>query len=156
MEHLQQTADFFYEQLGEIYDADNQLVEALLHMRDRTMNTDLHQILMAFQKQKKEQCSRLKDIIKTLNTELLVRPCDEMKSLIQQALSISPDPQTAQENDLDLTTQLKNIQTYQISAYQAALRLAKMLNLENVPSVLEQLLNDEKSASQKLAKFGNV
>jgi ferritin-like metal-binding protein YciE len=156
MEHLQQTMDLFYEKIGEIYSADDQLVGALLHMRDRTINTDLHQILMDLQKQKKTQCARLKDITKSLHTELLSKPCDAMKSLIQQALSTRSSSETAEENDLNLVAQLKNIQSYEISAYQAAIRIAQVLNLEDVSLALQQSLNDEESAAQKVTAFAKL
>jgi len=145
----------FYKELGKLYNADGQLIGALLHIRDQTSNRRLHKLFLDDQKKKKDQIKRLKAIGKNLNTRLVDASCKPMRILIEKTLTII-DKKTPAEQDRELIANVRKIQEYEIAAYKSALEFAKALHLDKIIAPLKLSLSEEMAANRSLRNLAET
>lgn len=150
MATLQTLEDLFHHQLKDLYSAETQLVEALPQLRDQTSSQELRNAFSDHLDETKEHKKRLTDIAKSLDIDLTGETCEAMKGLIKEAKSFIDEEASPAVRDAGIIADVQRIEHYEISAYGTALQYANALNHELATRKLQQTLNEEKDADQRL------
>lgn len=150
MSKLKNLEDLFHHQLKDIYSAETQLIEALPEMRDQASSEELRNAFADHLKETKEHKKRLTDIAKKLDIDLEGETCKAMKGLIKEAKDFIAEDAEAMVQDAGIIADAQRIEHYEISAYGTALHFAKALNHTAAIDKLQQTLDEEKDADQKL------
>ena len=152
LENLQQ---LFVKELRDLYDAENQITEALPKLIDAAHNTELKSALREHLQITKQQISRLDQIFRQLNQKPTGETCKGMKGVIKEGdeiVSAGGDPSTV---DAGLISAAQRVEHYEMAGYGTVRTYAKLLGQEDMARLLQQTLDEEEEADQKLSEIAN-
>lgn len=146
LEHL------FVEELQDIYDAENQLLEALPKMAQAAKSAKLKTLLEDHIKKTEKQKQRLEAVFKELDEKPKTKTCQAMKGLIKEAEEILKQKDAAEASVLDaaLIAAAQKTEHYEIATYGTLRTWAQQLGYTNAAIKLEDNLNEEYEADKGL------
>ena len=150
---LQSLDDVFDEQLGDLLDAEKQLVEALPKMAKAASEQKLKQAFEEHLQETRDHVSRLEEIFGQLGKQAPNETCKAMKGLIaegEEIVSAHGDPIA---KDAALIAAAQRVEHYEIAAYGTAKTLADQLGHGDAKDLLDQTLDEESSADKLLTKI---
>jgi len=150
---IESMEDLFIEQIADLYDAEKRLVKALPKMAEASTSSQLRQGFESHFEQTKGHVSRLERIFGELGKEAKSQTCDAMKGLISEGEDMISDIEESPLRDAGLIAAANRVEHYEIAAYGSARSFAETLGLNNAVSLLEQTLEEEKQADQKLTRI---
>ncbi len=150
---IENMEDLFMEQIEDLYDAEKRLIKALPKMAEATTSGQLRQAFESHLEQTKGHAGRLERIFGELGKDPKTQTCDAMKGLISEGEDMISDIQESTLRDAGLIAAANRVEHYEIAAYGSAKAFAQTLGLNNAVSLLEQTLQEEKEADQKLTRL---
>lgn len=150
---IESMEDLFLEQVEDLYDAEKRLVKALPKMAEASTSQSLRQAFESHLLETEGHVSRLETIFRTLGQDPKTHTCDAMKGLISEGDDVVSDIDQSPLRDAGLIAAANRVEHYEIAAYGSARTFADMLGLSEAASLLEQTLQEEKMADQKLTKL---
>ena len=145
--------DLFLEQVEDLYDAEKRLVKALPKMADAATSLSLRQAFESHLIETEGHVSRLETVFRTLGQDPKAHTCDAMKGLISEGEDTISDIDQSPLRDAGLIAAANRVEHYEIAAYGSARTFADVLGLSEAASLLEQTLQEEKKADQKLTQL---
>ena len=145
--------DLFLEQVEDLYDAEKRLVKALPKMAEATTSVTLRQAFESHLMETEGHVSRLENIFRTLGQDPKAHTCDAMKGLISEGEDVISDIDQSPLRDAGLIAAANRVEHYEIAAYGSARTFADVLGLSEAAMLLEQTLQEEKKADQKLTQL---
>lgn len=142
--------DLFLEQVGDLYDAERRLVKALPKMADASTSLSLRQAFESHLMETEGHVSRLENVFRSMGQDPKGHTCDAMKGLISEGEEIISDIDPSSLRDAGLIAAANRVEHYEIAAYRSARTFADILGLSEAATLLEQTLQEEKKADQKL------
>lgn len=142
--------DLFREQIEDLYDAEQRLTDALPKMADAATSPQLKQAFEDHLTETRGHVSRLEQVFRSINIEPNRTTCPAMKGLIaegEEMIKAKGDPDI---KDAALIAAAQRVEHYEISGYGSARAFARRLGLTQAVTLLEQTLQEEKAADQKL------
>lgn len=150
MAKLKNLEDLFHHELKDLYSAEKQLINALPKMEKKAASDDLKKAFGEHLEETKNQKKRLEEIAETLDFEISGETCDAMQGLIKEAEKFISEDAASEVQDAGLIADAQRVEHYEISAYGTAVHYAKVLNHDDIAEKLQQTLNEESSADEKL------
>jgi ferritin-like metal-binding protein YciE len=150
---LQSLDDVFEEQLGDLLDAENQLVQALPKMAQAASDPKLRQAFEEHLGETRDHVSRLQEIFGQLGKQPGAERCKAMQGLIaegQEVISAVGDPAA---KDAALIAAAQRVEHYEIAGYGTAKTLADQLDHGDAKDLLDQTLDEESNADKLLTKI---
>ncbi|WP_231460023.1 MULTISPECIES: ferritin-like domain-containing protein [unclassified Pedobacter] len=145
----------FKDGLSDLYWAENHLTKALPKMISAASSASLQKALSAHLAETKNQVSRLEEIFNLLDEKALAKKCDAMEGLSKEAEGIvEQTPSDSAVRDLGIILACGKVEHYEIASYTGLKNLADKLSLESVSELLQQTLDEEQAAEQKLNALG--
>lgn len=151
--NLQSLEDLLSELLSDLYDAEQQLVEALPKLADAAENEDLKAGFEEHLEQTREHLKRLDQIFDQINQKPLDRRSLVMQALIDQGQEVVDSDAEDQIRDLALTCAAQKVEHYEIAAYASAVGLADQLDLESIADLLNGTLDEEQETADNLMEI---
>ena len=145
--------DLFLEQVEDLYDAEKRLVKALPKMAEAATSTSLRQAFESHLMETEGHVSRLENIFRILGQDPKSHTCDAMKGLISEGDDVVSDIDPSSLRDAGLIAAANRVEHYEIAGYGSARTFADILGLTEAASLLEQTLQEEKKADQKLTQL---
>jgi ferritin-like metal-binding protein YciE len=145
--------DLFLEQVEDLYDAEKRLVKALPKMAEAATSLSLRQAFESHLMETEGHVTRLESIFRTLGQDPKAHTCDAMKGLISEGEDMVSDTEPSSVRDAGLIASANRVEHYEIAAYGSARTFAQTLGLAEAASLLEQTLQEEKKADQKLTQL---
>jgi ferritin-like metal-binding protein YciE len=145
--------DLFLEQIEDLYDAEKRLVKALPKMAEASSSGVLRQAFESHLEQTKGHVSRLEKIFSELHKKSKGQTCEAMKGLVEEGEDIISDIEESTLRDAGLIAAANRVEHYEIGGYGSAKAFAQTLGLKSAVSLLEQTLQEEKEADQKLTRL---
>lgn len=142
--------DLFVEQIEDLYDAEHRLTEALPKMAEAASSSQLKQAFQHHLTETQGHVSRLERIFREINVEPKRNTCQAMKGLVaegEEMIKAKGDPSI---KDAALIAAAQRVEHYEISGYGTARSFARRLGLTQAPGLLQQTLEEESAADQKL------
>ena len=147
------TRELLIEELRDIYHAEKQLVRALPKMAKAAKADELRQAFEHHLDETKGQVERLDQVFEQLDTRSSGKRCEAMEGLIEEAKEMIEEIKTPEVLDCALIMGAQKVEHYEIASYGSVCALAEALGQNDVKRLLEQTLNEEKAADQKLNKL---
>jgi len=148
--------DLFLEQVEDLYDAERRLVKALPKMADASTSQSLRQAFEAHWIETEGHISRLEDVFRTMGQDPKGQTCDAMKGLISEGEDLIDDIDESLLRDAGLIAAANRVEHYEIAAYGSARTFAEILGLSQAATLLDQTLQEEKKADQKLTQLAET
>ncbi len=147
---MKKLEELFEHQLKDLYSAEKQLIEALPKMVKNSTDKELKKAFEGHLEETKGHKARLEDIGEELDIKLSGEKCKAMEGLIKEAESFIEEAEDAELMDAGLIAEAQRVEHYEISGYGTVVRYAKELGHKEVAKKLQQTLDEEYNADQKL------
>src|SRR5689334_17140824 len=140
----------FEEDLKDIYDAEKRLVKALPKMAKAASSDELRSAIEEHLEVTKGHVQRLEQVFEGLGIPAKAKTCLGMKGLIEEGDEVLEKEGAEPLKDSAIIGAAQRVEHYEIAAYGTARTLAESLGNEEAAALLEETLNEEKEADQKL------
>ena len=137
-------------ELQDIYDAEKQLVKALPKMAKAASSEQLRQAFQEHLEETRNQVQRLEQVFEGLDTRSRGKPCEAMRGLVREASETMEEITNPQVLDAALIAGAQKVEHYEIAAYGSVRALAEACGHQEVAQLLDETLEEEKEADQKL------
>ncbi|WP_325359543.1 ferritin-like domain-containing protein [Albibacterium sp.] len=145
---------FFLDELKDIYWAEKHLAKALPKLQKAATSKELAQ---AFEKHTQETETHIKTIEKVfelLGEKATAKKCDAMEGLIEEANSVISDTDKGTAvRDAGLILSAQKAEHYEIATYGTLRTFAEKMGHEEVTSLLQQTLDNEKETDVALTEI---
>jgi ferritin-like metal-binding protein YciE len=146
--------DVFVEQLGDLYSAEKQLVQALPTVASAATAPQLREAIEHHIEETQRHVTRLEQVFTELNEPYpTTQTCQGMRGIIAEGEHIVQAPGMGPAKDAGLIAAAQRVEHYEIAGYGTAKAMAKELDLTNVENLLDATLSEEASADQALTKI---
>jgi ferritin-like metal-binding protein YciE len=142
--------DLLVDELRDIYHAEKQLVKALPKMAKAAKSDKLRQAFEHHLEETRGQVERLEMVFDKLDTPARAKRCEAMAGLIEEAQEMMEEIKTREVLDVALIAAAQKVEHYEIASYGSVHALAEALGNKDAAQLLNQTLEEEKSADQKL------
>jgi len=142
--------DLFVDQLRDLYNAEEQLIQALPQLAQAASSSDLKTGLQQHLEQTRNHKQRLDRVFSDLGMSASGQKCEAMEGLIkegQEALQISGDPLV---KDAAIIAAAQRVEHYEMAGYGTVRTFADHLGYSDAKDLLQQTLNEEGEADKKL------
>lgn len=147
MKNLEQ---LFVHQLKDLFSAEKQLLEALPKMVQNASDSQLKKAFENHFEETKVQLKRIEEICREMNISPSGEKCKAMEGLIKEAEGFIKEAAGDDVMDAGLIAEAQRVEHYEISGYGTAVRYAKELGHPEIANKLQETLNEEYAADEKL------
>ena len=141
------------DELKDIYNAENQLLEALPNLARAAESDDLRASFERHLQQTRIHIRRLEEICRDLKIEPSGKTCAGMAGLIKEGEDVIESEMGSEPKQAALIGAAQRLEHYEIAAYGTARAHARQLGYGKAFDILTQTLNEEKESDQKLTQF---
>jgi ferritin-like metal-binding protein YciE len=148
--------DLFQHQIEDLYDAENRLTQALPKMAEAAHSSQLKQAFQSHLRETEGHVSRLEQIFREMRIDPKRETCPAMKGLIaegEEMIKATGDPDV---KDAALIAAAQRVEHYEISGYGTARAFARRLGLTQAANLLQQTLEEESAADEKLNRIAET
>jgi ferritin-like metal-binding protein YciE len=142
--------DLFLHTLQDVYYAESQIVKALPKMIDKSTNRELTAGLRNHLRETEGQVKRLQQVFERLGQDPKGVDCPAIDGLIREADEVAGEVDDKKVLDAAIIGSAQAVEHYEISRYGTLIAWAKELGHNNVVSLLNANLKEEKAADKKL------
>jgi ferritin-like metal-binding protein YciE len=147
---LDSLQSLFLNELKDIYHAEKQLVRALPRMAKASTTPELRQAFTQHLRETEGQVQRLERVFKELGQTPRAKKCEGMLGLVEEGKEIMQEDGEPAVIDAALIASAQKVEHYEIAAYGCLRTYAQLLGLSNAERLLQQNLDEEEAADEKL------
>ncbi|MGC4035771.1 MAG: ferritin-like domain-containing protein [Chitinophagaceae bacterium] len=147
-------SEFFHDELKDIYWAEKHLVKTLPKMQKAATTEELASAFEDHLEVTKKHVTRLEQVFDKLGHKPQAKKCEAMEGITKEGESIIEDTEDGTSTrDVGLIMAAQKVEHYEIATYGALHQLAITLGYEDVASILETTLAEEKEADKALTSI---
>jgi len=143
----------YVDELKDLYSAETQLVKALPKMAKASSNAQLRQAFEEHLRQTSEQVSRLEQIFEMLDEKPSGKKCLGMEGLVKEGAETMQEKYGENVMDAAIIGAAQRVEHYEIAGYGTVRAFAELLGENEHISLIEETLNEEKEADEKLTQL---
>jgi ferritin-like metal-binding protein YciE len=152
---LENLKDLFEQELKDLYHAEGQIIKALPKMVRAATEPELKQALQDHLQETEGHKQRLEQIFDILGMPARGKPCEGMKGIIEEGDEVLDEAGEA-VMDAALIAAAQKVEHYEIASYGCVRTYAQALGQDEIASLLEQTLEEEKAADVKLTEIATT
>ncbi len=145
--------DLYIDELRDLYNAETQLVKALPKIAKAAANDELREAFEEHLRQTSEHVSRLEQIFEQLDEKPSGKRCLGMEGLVKEAAETMKEDYVDEVKDAAIIGAAQRVEHYEMAGYGTVRTFAELLGENEHVSLLEQTLDEEKQADQKLTEL---
>jgi ferritin-like metal-binding protein YciE len=142
--------DLFVHTLRDIYYAEKQIEKALPKMIEKATEPSLAQAFQAHLGETRNHVKRVEQVFKMHGVEVKGVHCPAIDGIIEEAEDVAGEVDDKRVLDAALIAAAQAVEHYEMTRYGTLIAWAKQLGRSDCASVLQQNLDEEKAADQKL------
>jgi ferritin-like metal-binding protein YciE len=143
--------EFFKDEIKDIYWAEKHLVKTLPKMAKAATSAELKEAFTNHLEETKLHVERLEQVFELLEEKAVAKKCDAMDGITKEGDGIIEETEAGTSTrDVGLILAGQKVEHYEISTYGGLAQLARNLGRDAIADLLEQTLEEEKSADQLL------
>lgn len=137
-------------ELKDIYNAEKQITKALPKMVRATTSEELKQAFQSHLEETQGQIERLDKVFEILGKSARGKTCHGMQGVLEEGAEVIEETEKSPVRDAALISAAQRVEHYEMAAYGAVREYANLLGQNEVVSLLEATLAEEKAADKKL------
>jgi len=149
---LESLRDLYLNELRDLYNAENQLLEALPKMVEAASRSELKNAFSMHLEETRTHVDRLEHIFEEIDEKPEGETCEAMKGLIKEGEEFIKSKGDSNVLDAALIGAAQRVEHYEMAGYGVVRTLAQHLGETNAAQVLETTLEEEKAADEKLTE----
>ncbi|HEX6804261.1 MAG TPA: ferritin-like domain-containing protein [Terriglobales bacterium] len=147
--------ELYLEQLKDLYDAEHQIIKALPKMIDKTESEELKDALNEHLEVTREQASRIERIFSEMGEKAKAEKCKGMQGVIAEGDDLIGEIDDPKVRDAAIIAAAQRVEHYEMAGYGTARTYAQLLGEEEAADLLQETLDEEKEADQKLTELAS-
>lgn len=147
---LESVKDLLIAELRDLYNAEEQLVEALPKMAEAASSTELKNAFNHHLEETRTHVTRLDEVFRSFDEKASGETCEAMKGLVKEGEQFMQAKGQPDVRDAGLIGAAQRVEHYEMAGYGTARTLAKRLGLQNIAETLQKSLEEEAAANEKL------
>src|SRR5688572_26619149 len=144
--------ELFIEELKDIYWAEKKLTKALPKMAKNATNEELVEAIENHLQETEQQVERLEKVFSLLDKNPQAKKCEAMEGLVKEGEEMMSELKDSPALDAVIIASSQKIEHYEIASYGTLRTYASQLGLDEVVELLEETLQEEKAADEKLSE----
>ena len=148
--------DLYFDELGDLYDAETQIIRTLPRLAEATRAPELRDALMKHCEESRLHLERLELIFTHWGERRRSRPCGGVTGIVQEADDRLHDVTTDEARDASIIGAAQRIEHYEIAAYRCARTYARRLNRTDEARLLQETLDEEGRADRRLMEIAEA
>lgn len=146
--------ELFVEELKDIYWAEKHLTKALPKMRKAATSTELANAFEQHLTITEAQIGRVEQVFEMLGMSARAKKCEAMDGLVKEAQAVIEETDKGSAvRDVALIIAGQKVEHYEIATYGSLTQLAKTMGRDDIASLMQQTLDEEKQADQLLTQL---
>jgi ferritin-like metal-binding protein YciE len=150
LENLEQ---LFLQELRDLYDAEDQITEALPKMIEAAHFPQLKNALQDHLNVTRKQVERLDQVFDILGEDASGQTCKGMKGVIKEGDEIISQGGDNATVDAGIISAAQRVEHYEMAGYGTVRTYAELLGQQQIANLLQQTLDEEKEADEKLTEI---
>jgi ferritin-like metal-binding protein YciE len=150
---MQTAHELFVHELQDLLDAEQQLVEALGEQAEESSRPELQKAFQAHQEQTQNQVERLHQVFESIGEDPEETECAGIRGLIQEHQNFKQEDPSEDILDIFNAGAAEKVESYEICAYESAIRLAQQMEHTKAVKLLNQSLKEEQHTLKKMQAF---
>jgi ferritin-like metal-binding protein YciE len=151
---MQTAHEMFIHELTDMFDAEQNLVEALGKQAEESSRPDLQKAFQSHQAQTEKQVERLRQCFEVLGEDPGEAESKGIRGLIEEHDTFLQEENPSEDLiDIFNTVAAAKVESYEIQAYQALIRLADLMEHTKASRLLNQNLKEEQQTLKKMEGF---
>lgn len=144
--------DLFVNELKDIYDAENQIVEAMPNMVDAASTPELKDMFQQHMQETQNQIGRLEDVFDMLDIDPEREHCDGMAGILKDGKKMISAQGNAKVIDAGLIAAAQKVEHYEIASYGTLRAWASTMGHDDIASILQKTMRQESFTDEKLTR----
>ena len=142
----------FEDELKDIYWAEKALIKAIPKMIKKATSDELIDALTSHLTETEEHIKRVEQVFESISKKPVAKKCEAMTGLLKEAVEIMESCEEGAMCDAGIIAAGQKVEHYEIASYGTLRQFAETLGLTEATELLEQNLNEEKAANEKLTQ----
>jgi ferritin-like metal-binding protein YciE len=151
--NLDNLRDLYHEQLKDVYSAEKQLVDALPKMAQAASSPELRQAFEHHLELTQRHFEHVRGLLDRIDVNPGNKKCVGMEGLIEEGDEMAKQKGDADARDAGLVAAAQKVEHYEIATYGTLRTWAKMLGENDTATMLQEILDEEYEADNKLDKL---
>lgn len=147
-----QLMKLFEDSLKDMYWAEKALTKALPKMIKNATSEELIEALENHLSETESHVQRVEQVFELLEKKPVAKKCEAMEGLIKEGQGIMDECEDGAMMDAGIIGAGQKIEHYEIASYGTLRSFAETLGLAEASTVLEEILEEEKAADEKLTE----
>jgi ferritin-like metal-binding protein YciE len=153
MKKMKTLQDLLVHELKDLHSAEKQLTKALPKMAKAATSDDLREAIESHLEETEEHVNRLDQIFEKLDLSGRGMKCKAMEGLIEEGKEILEEEMEDHVRDAAIIAACQRVEHYEMAGYGCARTFAEQLGHHDVAEILQQTLDEEKGADEKLTQI---
>jgi len=141
------------DQLQDLYDAEQRLTKALPQMAAAASDAGLRQAFQDHLRETEGQVKRLERVFQAVGEQPKAKTCEAMKGLVAEGQEVIGASGEGEVKDAALIATAQRVEHYEMAGYGCARTFAQRLGRQEAARLLQETLDEEKAADQKLTRL---
>lgn len=148
--------ELYVGELRDLYDAEHQIIKALPKMISKVSSEELKNALSEHLDITRQQAERLEQIFENMGEKAKAEKCDGMEGVIKEGNELLKDAEDEDVRDAAIISAAQKVEHYEMAGYGTARTWASLLGEDEAADLLEETLDEEKEADQKLTEIAEA
>ncbi len=145
--------DLFLDELKDLYSAEKQITKALPKLVKAASTKELSAAFDSHLQETKGHVERLEEIFQNLGKKGTGKTCEGMKGVLEEGSEVIQDIEKGPIRSAGLIAAAQRVEHYEIAGYGSVRAFAQLLGKRDIVEMLEETLEEEKAADEKLTKI---
>lgn len=147
-----QLMKLFEDELKDIFWAEKALTKAIPKMIKNATSIELIDALSSHLEETHTQVDRLAEVFASIGKKPVAKKCEAMEGLMNEASQIMESCDKGAMRDAGIISAAQKVEHYEIATYGTLRQFALTLDLTEAISLLNETLQEEKAADEKLSE----
>jgi ferritin-like metal-binding protein YciE len=143
----------FFEELKDLYSAEKQITKALPKLAKAAKSEELRSAFENHLRETQQQVERLERIGEMAGKNLSGKTCNGMKGLLEEGSEMVEEMEKGELRDAALISAAQRVEHYEMAGYGTVREYARLLEMPQAATLLDETLKEEESADQKLTSI---
>lgn len=143
----------FEDSLKDIYWAEKALTKAIPKMVKKASSEELIEALESHLAETEGQIQKVEQVFAAIGKKPVAKKCEAMDGLIKEGEEIMKETDDGAMRDAGIIAAAQKVEHYEIATYGTLRTFAEILGLNDAASILEEILEEEKAADEKLTEI---
>jgi len=144
----------FLDELADMYYAENRLTKALPKLAKAATHDELREAFESHLAETEGHVTKLEKVFRLFGKPARGKKCEAIVGLLKEGDEIASDNKSSPTLNAALVSAAQKVEHYEIASYGCLREWADDLGNEQAAELLQEILDEEKAADQKLTEVG--